>query len=299
MTRYYLKWKNELEKSIPNTWTLTIIFTTFLLCLYRVVFKLNMKPSGTWEGASSLYGLLFEFNLLPFGVLESSVVFNSYRIAFLLSFLSWLFLKKYRTTLIFLSFAFFTLACSHHIENIPRASSHTGNILSITLFFLFLGHKFNFTDISKLSLSEFQRGHSTSYLLPFSIRLALFLIYSISGFYKLYRSGFSWVSSENIQTYLHYFGRLAQKENLLSLAMDSPTLAMMMGSFVLALEVFAVIGVFTERLGMIVGSLFIFFHLGVTYYFGWSFFSHLSLLLIVASPLTLIWITPSKSLPAP
>lgn len=299
MNKYYLNWKKELERTIPNTWTLSIILTTFILCLYRVVFKLNLKVSGSWEGASSLYGLLFEANLIPLKFLESPTVFSFYKIAFLLSLLAWFIIKKHRTLIIFLSFLFFTLACSHHIENIPRASSHTGNILSITLFFIFLGHKFDFKAISKLTLLEFKSHRSTSYLLPFGIKCALFLIYSISGFYKIYRSGFSWVSSENVQTYLHYFGGLADKENFLNLALNSSGLALLMGCFVLALEVFAVLGIFNERLGIFFGSLFIFFHLGVTYYFGWTFYSHVALLILVASPLTLIWINPGKNPHAP
>lgn len=288
-------WK-RLERPISNNWTLVAFLSVFTLCLYRLFFKLNFKPAGDWQGASSVYGLLFESNLLPLSLLESNVLFVFYKLLFCLSLGCWFYFSNFRTISIFAVFLSFTLACSHHLENIPRASSHTGNILSLALFVFFLAHIWSLKGIKDTNLKDFAKERTTTYLIPFALKSMIFLIYSISGFYKLSRAGFSWIDSSNIQTYLHYFASSHQQNGLVAMGLESPGLASLLGVIVLILECLAFVGIFHEVLGMLVGALFIAFHLSITYYFGWTFFSHVVLLVLVASPLSLIWLNPNRSL---
>ena len=99
----------RITRPIPNSWVLTCLFTLFALCAHRLFLKINIKPVGDWQGASTLYGLLFELKILPLTLLESSTLFFSYKAFFILSLLLWFFQKSYRTCSLFLCFLFCSL----------------------------------------------------------------------------------------------------------------------------------------------------------------------------------------------
>lgn len=274
--------RGKLIQPVSNRWTLIAIFSIYGLGLYRLLFKLNIKEGGQWEAPASFYGELYSWGLFSKGFFHSTEVIKYYSALFIIATLCWFIFKKWRSLSSFTIFLAYILACSHHLENIPRASSHTGNVLGLSMLFIWLGHLWGYKDIRESGLVSFSLRRTTPFIIPYTIRCILFIVYSVSGFYKITQSGLSWVSSENIQVYLHYFA--LSKTGLASLGLESSRLALVFGVSILALECFAFLGIFNKWLAYILGISFIMFHLGVTYLFGWTFYSHVVLLLLTATP---------------
>lgn len=274
-----------LKQDVSNVWTVSTLVCVYLLCLHRLFFKLSVRDSGDWEYPASLYGHLFHWGGLPLELLGDPELVYIYRNAFVVSLIGWLMIKGFRSYFAFGLFLFFTLACSHHIENIPRAESHTGNILSLSLLVFFFGHVWGFTSVRKMRLLDFAKGVTTPYIIPFTIKALLLLVYSISGFYKVYRSGMNWTSSSNIQTYLSYFVAEDRRDWLIHLILNHKNIATLVGVSVLLLECFAAFSLLNRKTSQAYSLLLISFHLSISYYFGWTFYSHSLLLLVVVSPL--------------
>ncbi len=275
--------QEKLIQPVSNRWTLVTIFSIYTLGLYRLLFKLNIKEAGGWEAPATFYGEIYSWGLFSKEFFHSSEVIKYYSALFIIAILCWLILYKWRSLFSFMILLFYILACSHHLENISRASSHTGNVLGLSMLLIWLGHLWGFKDINERSLVNFSLRSTTPFVVPYTIRCFLFIVYTVSGFYKITQSGLSWVSSENIQVYLHYFA--LSKTGLVSLALESANFSLVLGVSILSLECFAFLGIFHKWLAYALGVSFIMFHLSVTYLFGWTFYSHVVLLVLTATPL--------------
>lgn len=279
------RFENLFERKISNSWTSVLILVLTTVALINFQRYSRFKVSTDWEAPASFLGfILTNTGFISIEDLNHASLIISVQLVMLTSVFGWVFF--WRFSHIFLSA--FTLSylflASIFIENIYRASSHTGNTVSfalITLAFVFFSRRQSFTKYK--SILSFSNGFETPLWVPTLIKIFLLGSYTVSAMTKIKASGLTWVESQNIQTYIHYF---SSNENFLSrLILNNHEFALITGIFILALEFFSVFSLVSTRLTYVFGFLLILFHLIVGLMFGWIWYSHITLLILTCTPI--------------